>query len=105
MHFYSGVDTECALVIQMACTHTAAMAVLGTLGGAHGPNRSVAAKASAASLLLRTYATQVEALRRLRNGGSQFVRVEHVHVNEGGQAIVGPVAVRTGRRGHVENEP
>jgi hypothetical protein len=30
------------------------------------------------------YATQVEALRRLRNGGSQFVRVVHVHVNEGG---------------------
>jgi hypothetical protein len=27
------------------------------------------------------------------NGGSQFVRVEHVHVNEGGQAVIGPVAV------------
>ena len=27
---------------QMACTHTAAMAVLGTLGGAHGSNRNVA---------------------------------------------------------------
>ena len=38
--------------------------------------------ASAASRLLRTYATQIEALRRLRNGSSQFVRVEHVHVNE-----------------------
>ena len=67
------------------------MAVLGILGGAHGPNRSVAVKASAASRLLCTYATQVEALRRLRNGGSQFVRVEHVHVNEGGQAVIGNV--------------
>ncbi len=37
------------------------------------------------------YATQVEALRRLRNGGSQIVRVEHVHVNEGGQAVTGNV--------------
>jgi hypothetical protein len=46
---------------------------------------------SAASRLLRTYATQVEALRRLRNGGSQFMRVEHVHVNEGGQAVIGNV--------------
>ena len=36
-------------------------------------------------------ATQVEALRRLRNGGSQTVRVEHVHVNEGGRAIIGNV--------------
>jgi hypothetical protein len=41
--------------------------------------------------LLRAYATQVEALRLLRNGGSQIVRVEHVHVNEGGQAVIGNV--------------
>jgi hypothetical protein len=27
----------------------------------------------------------------LRNGGSQLVRVEHVHVNEGGQALIGNV--------------
>ena len=40
---------------------------------------------------MRAYATQVETLRRLRNGGSQVVRVEHVHVNEGGQAIIGNV--------------
>jgi hypothetical protein len=62
------------------------MAVLGRLGGGHGPDRNIAIKASAASRLLRAYTSQVEALRRLRNGGSQFVRVEHVHVNEGGQA-------------------
>jgi hypothetical protein len=84
-------EVECALVIQMACTHAAAMAVLGRLGGTHGPDRNVAAMASAAARLLRAYATQVEALRRLRNGGSQFVRVEHVHVNEGGQAVIGNV--------------
>jgi hypothetical protein len=39
--------------------------------------------------LLRAYAAQVEALLRLRNGGSQIVRVEHVHVHEGGQAVIG----------------
>jgi hypothetical protein len=84
-------EVECALALQMACTHAAAMAVLATLGGAHGSDRNVAMKASAAARLLRAYATQAEVLRRLRNGGSQFVRVEHVHVNEGGQAIVGNV--------------
>jgi hypothetical protein len=47
--------------------------------------------ASSAARLLCAYATQVEALRRLRNGGSQTVRVEHVYVNEGGQAIIGNV--------------
>jgi hypothetical protein len=84
-------EVECALLIQMACTHTAAMAVLNRLGGAHGGDRSVAAMASTAARLLRAYATQVEALRRLRNGGSQIVRVEHVHVSEGSQALIGNV--------------
>src|SRR5215211_7379163 len=73
-------EVECALVIQMACTHTATMAVLARLGGGHGGDRNVAMMATAAARLVRAYATQVEALRRLRNGGSQFVRVEHVRV-------------------------
>ena len=77
-------ELECALVIQMACTHSATMAVLSRLGGGHGGERSVAAMASAAARLLRAYATQVEALRRLRHRGSHTLRVEHVHVNEGG---------------------
>ena len=34
---------------------------------------------------------QTEVLRRPRNGGQQFVRVEHVHVNDGGQALIGNV--------------
>ena len=65
------------------------MAVLGRVAGAHGPTRSTTAMASAGARLLRTYAIQVETLRRLRNGGSKFVRIEHVHVNEGGQAVIG----------------
>ena len=38
-----------------------------------------------------------EVLRRLRNGGQQFVRVEHVHVNDGGQAIIGNVKKQDAR--------
>ena len=49
-------------------------------------------RAAAAARLLKALPTQVEALRRLWNGGSQFVRVEHVHVNDGGRAIVGNVS-------------
>jgi hypothetical protein len=41
--------------------------------------------------LHRTYTAQLEALSRLRCGGEQTVRVEHVHVHSGGQAIVGAV--------------
>jgi hypothetical protein len=70
-------EIESALVMQMACTHAAAMAVLATFAGAGGGDRSMVAKASAAARLLRAYTAQVEVLRRLRSGGSQLVRVEH----------------------------
>jgi hypothetical protein len=41
--------------------------------------------------LARTFTTQVEALKRHRTGGQQKMTVEHVHVHQGGQAIVGHV--------------
>jgi hypothetical protein len=84
-------EIEAALAVQIACTHTAAMAVLAKLDVAFATERRVAAFGSAAARLLRAYAMQVEVLRRLRNGGQQFVRVEHVHVNDGGQAVIGNV--------------
>src|SRR3984957_5078226 len=79
-------EIEGALAVQMAATHIAAMAVLAKLDSGFGTERRIAAFGSAAARLMRTFATQVEVLRRLRNGGQQVVRVEHVHVNEGGQA-------------------
>jgi hypothetical protein len=44
------------------------------------------------------YATQVETLRRLRHGAEQYVRVEHVHINDGGQAVIGNVRGGDGDR-------
>jgi len=41
--------------------------------------------------LTRSFASQMEALKRYRTGGEQKVTVQHVSVNEGGQAIVGNV--------------
>jgi hypothetical protein len=38
-------ETECAIVIQMACVHSATMAVLGRIGGGHGGDRHVLAAA------------------------------------------------------------
>ena len=46
---------------------------------------------SQANKLSRTYTTLLEALNRHRGKGQQKVTVEHVHVHEGGQAIVGNV--------------
>jgi len=82
-------EIEAALAVQMACTHTAAMGVLAKLDVAFATERRVAAFGSAAARLMRAYATQVEVLRRLRNGGHQYVRVEHVQINDGGQAVIG----------------
>ena len=82
-------ETECAIVIQMACLHSATMAVLSRLGGGHGGDRHILAAATAASRLSRTFAILVETLRRLRNGGSQYVRVEHIHVGPNSQAVIG----------------
>jgi hypothetical protein len=52
---------------------------------------------------MRTYTMQVEALTRKRRKGEQNIRVEHVHVYAGGQAIVGNVSHRGGR-GYRKNE-
>jgi hypothetical protein len=46
---------------------------------------------------MRTYTMQIEALARKRRKGEQHIRVKHVHVYAGGQAIVGNVSHRGGR--------
>jgi hypothetical protein len=83
-------ETECAIVVQMACLHSATMAVLGRLSSAYG-NRNVLAAATAVSRLSRAFSTLVETLRRLRNGGSQVIRIERVDVRDGSQAIIGNI--------------
>ena len=89
-------EVEAALVLQMACNHTAIMNISARFRGDHCGERSMTAGANALARLMRTYAIQFEALRRSRNGGSQLVRVEHVHIHEGAQAIVGAVNVSAG---------
>jgi hypothetical protein len=84
-------EIEGALAMQMACTHMAVMSILDRFDGGFRGEKRTALFGSAAARLSRTYLMQVEQLRRLRQGGSQFVRVEHVHVNEGGQAVIGNV--------------
>jgi hypothetical protein len=81
---------EAALAIQMACTHAVAMAVLSRAGGAYGCTRHVAIMAAASARLLRAFAIQVEAMRRLRSGGTQVIRVERIEVSAA-QAIIGNI--------------
>ena len=74
----------------MVATHTAALAALKAARTAeHRP--SLDAWGNLATKLLRTYTAQLETLAKYRRRGSQTVRVEHVNVAPGAQAIVGPV--------------
>jgi hypothetical protein len=88
-------EMEAALAMQMAATHEVAMEMLTRAKQAE--TIPVAEySGNLAVKLLRTYTTQIEALAKLRRGGEQTVRVEHVTVNAGGQAIVGAVSGQGG---------
>lgn len=51
-----------------------------------------------ANKLTRSYSILMEALNKHRGKGQQKVTVEHVHVHEGGQAIVGSVEGNLGQK-------
>jgi hypothetical protein len=84
-------ELEAMLAAQMGGVHVATMAMARRLIQAKTIPQQDAAE-RALNKLARTFATQVEALKRYRNGGQQKVVVEHVTVNAGGQAIVGTVS-------------
>jgi hypothetical protein len=88
---------EAMLATQMAAIHMATMTFANRLASVENiPQQDSAEKAL--NKLARTFATQMEALKRYRNGGEQKMTVEHVTVNEGGQAIVGNVSNGGGGR-------
>lgn len=49
--------------------------------------------------LQRTFLLQVDALQKLRGKGQQTVRVEHVTVEAGGQAVIGNIEHHQGKQG------
>jgi hypothetical protein len=91
-------QVEAMLAAQMAAIHTATMTFARRLAHVKTIQQQDSAE-RALNKLARTFAAQLEALKRYRSRGDQTVRVEHVTVNEGGQAIVGNVAHRGGGNG------
>jgi hypothetical protein len=77
----------------MTATHSLAMEMLGRTRRAE-TTELMQARGALATKLLRTFTAQTEALAKIKRGGEQTVRVEHVHVYRGGQAIVGAVSNR-----------
>jgi hypothetical protein len=82
---------EATLAVQMYAIHSATMTMARRLDRAENLPQQDSAERSL-NKLARTFTTQVEALKRHRTGGEQKMTVEHVTVNEGGQAIVGNVS-------------
>jgi len=84
-------EIEGMLAVQMIAVHNVAMEALRRVMIIGQTFEGEEANVNRATKMLRTFAAQMEALKRYRTGGQQKVIVEHVHVNEGGQAIVGVV--------------
>jgi hypothetical protein len=88
-------EIEAMLTSQMVVTHALAMDFMGRARRAEHVAQLDSCGGMAVKLL-RTFTAQAEALAKLRRGGEQTVRVEHVHVHAGGQAVVGNVNQREG---------
>lgn len=86
---------EALLAVQMIGTHNLALEFLRRSGNPNAHPELVSEEINRATKLLRAFSAQVAALERYRGHGQQHVTVEHVHVNSGGQAVVG--AVSTGK--------
>ena len=97
---------EVMLAAQMAAVHMATMTSAQRLAHAENIPQHDSAERTF-NKLTRTFATQMEALKRYRTGGEQKVTVQHVSVSEGGQAIVGNVtqAPREAARGKAGSSP
>ena len=83
-------EMEAALAVQIALTHDLAAHMMSRAACAQSIEL-LNATVNATTKLQRTMVAQMEALAKIRRGGEQHVNVKHVHVHEGGQAVVGVV--------------
>jgi hypothetical protein len=97
-------ETEALLAAQMAAIHNATMVAARRLNHVE----TIPQQDSASTMLnklARTFASQVEALKKYGSAGEQTIKVQHVTVNEGGQAIVGNVTKGGGAQAKNGGQP
>jgi len=82
---------ESLLAAQMVATHNMVMEFSKRAMLVDQTPQGVDANINRVTKLMRTYVAQVEALRKYRTGGKQTIQVQHINVNEGGQAVVGNI--------------
>lgn len=93
-------ELEGALATQMVGCHSLAMAMLCRAKSTSRVDQ-LQVYGGLAVKLQKTFTAQIEALARMRGKGQQTVRVEHVTVEAGAQAIVGDVHHHGAGRGGV----
>jgi hypothetical protein len=90
---------ESMLAAQMVSCHTQIMRLLEKVSSKDLTAELVDKYLRLADRLTRTYARQMEVLSTYRRKGKQKMIVEHITVNNGGQAIVGNIGDRRGDGG------
>jgi hypothetical protein len=98
-------ELEGMLIGQLIVSHSAAMECYGRAMIGEQTFEGWRENLNQANKLSRTYAALVEALDRHRGKGQQHVKVEHVHVHQGGQAIVGAVTPGGGDARKSKDQP
>jgi hypothetical protein len=88
---------EALLAVQMVSVHSLAMKFLGRVAIENQTETGIELYVNRANKLMRTFATQMETLKKHRSTGEQHVTVEHVTVQNGGQAVVGTVTLSPNR--------
>ncbi|MCK5516606.1 MAG: hypothetical protein KAI39_07010 [Desulfobulbaceae bacterium] len=95
-------ELEGMLAVQMVGIHTMSMEMMKRAMVSGQTVEGVNYNVNRVTKLSRTFIAQMEALNKHRGKGKQKITVEHITVNEGGQAIVGNV--EHGGGGRSENK-
>lgn len=88
---------EALLATQMIHTHNLSITMMRRATHSEQTVDGVDRNVNRAAKLMRVFNSQLDALQKLRGKGQQKIIVEHVNVNEGGQAIVGDVSYQGGK--------
>lgn len=84
-------ELEGMLAVQMVGIHNLTMEMMNRASIQDQTVEGVNNNINRITKLSRTFVAQLEALDRHRNKGQQKMTVEHVHINKGGQAIIGNI--------------
>jgi len=90
-------EVESMLAVQMIGTHVMAMQMMKRAVLSDQTVEGVNFNVNRVTKLSRTFIAQLEAFNKHRGKGQQKMTVKHVHVNEGGQAVIGNVEKGEGK--------